>query len=376
VLPNNFDDVTLADIERLVHNGVAEGTRLDFKAALPGRTAADSREFASDVASFANTDGGDIIFGVQETAGIATAVPGVPCADVDAAVLRFDSIVQDSVDPRITGLRIRGIREGGRCVVVVRVPRTWWGLHMVVSDGLQRFVARNSAGKYLLDVREIRAKFVRGAEGVERARDFHRHRVLALRSGEPPASAPWNAGLVLHCIPLATDLSLGVDLHAAKQLGLLLALYPTASNLSFNLDGVLARGDHGHATLYRSGTMESASSSLVRELIPSRVVAESLIGAVDRYLRLCANLGLTAPVAVLSTLFGARGAKLAVSTEWQSGYYENAFDRDVLALPEVIAETIDSDVPALLRPVLDGLWQAAGLERCGDYDESGAWRKR
>ena len=30
-------------------------------------------------------------------------------------------------------------------------------------------------------------------------------------------------------------------------------------------------------------------------------------------------------------------------------------------------------VEAIARPMLDALWQAAGLERCFDYDDAGGW---
>src|SRR5262249_6408462 len=144
-------------------------------------------EFAEDVASLANTVGGDLVFGVQEVGGVATAILGVAVPDPDAEILRLESIIQSSIEPRIAGVRMRAIQGGPNPVLVVRVPRGWWGLHMVKNDGLQRFVGRNSAGKYRLDVQQIRAGFLSGADLAERARAFHSERVRSLREGGPPA---------------------------------------------------------------------------------------------------------------------------------------------------------------------------------------------
>jgi hypothetical protein len=45
-------------------NGVAEGRQLDYKEQLPISSDDDKREFLGDVTSFANTAGGDLIYGV------------------------------------------------------------------------------------------------------------------------------------------------------------------------------------------------------------------------------------------------------------------------------------------------------------------------
>jgi hypothetical protein len=49
-------------------------------------------------------------------------------------------------------------------------------------------------------------------------------------------------------------------------------------------------------------------------------------------------------------------------------------DRDALLLPDVIAEEFDVDVPKLLKPVFDGLWNACGYPRSLNYDDEGNWK--
>ena len=70
MIPKRFDEITKADIDALVANGVAEGRTLDYKRTLPGGKDDEKREFLADVSSFANAAGGDIIFGVEEDQGI------------------------------------------------------------------------------------------------------------------------------------------------------------------------------------------------------------------------------------------------------------------------------------------------------------------
>src|SRR5947209_1986856 len=68
-----LDQLDEADLLDLVENAVAEGTTLDYKAALPGNGDEEKREFLRDATSFANTVGGHVLYGVTEEGGVPTA---------------------------------------------------------------------------------------------------------------------------------------------------------------------------------------------------------------------------------------------------------------------------------------------------------------
>jgi phosphoglycolate phosphatase-like HAD superfamily hydrolase len=51
------------------------------------------------------------------------------------------------------------------------------------------------------------------------------------------------------------------------------------------------------------------------------------------------------------------------------------FDRDLIDLPAVMVNSWDGDMPAVLQPVFDAFWQAAGRSRSENYDADGVWQK-
>jgi predicted HTH transcriptional regulator len=57
-----------------ISTGVPEGVLVDYKRDMYGRGDADVKEFLKDVSSFANTAGGHLIIGVDETGGIPTGI--------------------------------------------------------------------------------------------------------------------------------------------------------------------------------------------------------------------------------------------------------------------------------------------------------------
>ena len=77
MIPRAFEDIAKSDIESLISNGVAERRTLEFKRELPGNSEKDRKEFLADVTSFANAQGGDILYGIDAPKSIATTITGL-----------------------------------------------------------------------------------------------------------------------------------------------------------------------------------------------------------------------------------------------------------------------------------------------------------
>src|SRR5947209_3490588 len=157
----HMEDVEEADLQGLVSGGVSEGRLIEYKLALPGGGDNDKKEFLADVSSFANTSGGDIVYGMREHQGAAAELVGIPARDWDAERLRLEEIIRNGIAPRIPGLTIKVVPlESSGAALVIRIPRSFAKPHMVIFKGSSRFFSRNTSGKYQLDVAELRAAFL------------------------------------------------------------------------------------------------------------------------------------------------------------------------------------------------------------------------
>ena len=205
MIPKQFDDITKADIDALLATGVPEGRTIEYKLTLPGNTDQDKKEFLADISSFANAAGGDLLYGVAAQKGIPTAIPGLEITDADAEIQRLDSMIQAGIDPRIPGVRIKGMNgfpQGP--VLLVRIPQSWTSPHMVTFKGTSRFHTRNSAGKYQMDVTEIRAAFLMAEAIPERIRRFRDSRLSKIVAGETPLPMDSGAKMILHLLPVSS----------------------------------------------------------------------------------------------------------------------------------------------------------------------------
>lgn len=393
-----FDTLDTERIQRLQANGVPESRTLDYKEALPGGTDSDRKEFLADVSSFANAAGGDMVYGVVERrengkqTGVPEAIEGLPGASADFEQRRLENMLRDGILPRLPQLRwrwIEGFPKGP--VLVVRVPRSLAGPHMVTFNQHGRFYARNSAGKYALDVFELRAAFL-GANAIgERAREFRAERLGRLGAGESPVKLASAALVCVHVIPHAAFRG-NTIIDVAKVAGArdyLQPLYGSGYNVTYNLDGVLANDSRrdgeslAYLQIFRNGIIETVNSHLLATYeeqrpttLPSLTFAAELARFVQRARQLLVLTEAGYPASLLVSLVGAAGGLLGVhqNLTFYQDIHPRPFDRNMLLFREALLTEDDPGIDAFMKPLLDEVWQSAGLERCFDYDKDGNWK--
>ena len=400
MIEKQFDAIDKPDIDALVESKKAERRTLEYKAELPLGTDEPRREFLSDVASFANSAGGDILYGVtdeRDEKGQPTGVPLDACglaANETSEQLRLENMIRDGIAPRIAGIQIKAIPGFAKgSVIVVRIPRSWAAPHMVTFKNLSRFCARNSAGKYQLDVGEIRSGFALSESLPEKIRAFRTERLAKIISAETPVPFAPNCATVLHLLPIsAIEGRSGIDV-SKEALRLTMNLAPLMSrgwSNRFNPDGFLTFDDREwgepkrrastYVQVFRSGAVEVADQRmLIRQIpqfdkiIPMGAFEKYLIDGVERFVRFQHDIGVVPPIVLMLSLVGVKDFALTVGPrEWT----DTKIDREVLLVPDLLIEDFNSPFDVLLRPAIDFIWQSAGLADSPNYDENGRWKER
>ena len=383
-----FDKVVKEDIDELVSNKTQEGRQLDYKQALPGNTDGDKKEFLADVSSFANSLGGWLIYGVTEkrdgnnkATGMPESAGGLGEINADEVIKRLEAILRDGVDPRITGVQIKplsGFSNGS--VILIHVPKSWNSPHMVTFQQSSKFYARNNAGKYQLDLGEIRSAFALSETLPEKIRRFREDRIAKILADETPAPLNGKHRVVLHLIPLSSMASTSVvDMSQVQEnRSNLCPICSSGYHIRYNFDGFLAYGNTTYLQVFRNGAVEAAESLLLNNgnSIPSSSFKSELYKAVECYLKLQQSIGIDPPIIILLTLLGVKGYSLAYQNSMliNMSREQPKIDRDILALPDIMVEDFTTTPDALLRPVFDMIWQAFGFAACPNYDSDGRWK--
>ena len=394
MIPRDFDAITKADIEALVSNAVAEGRALEYKQQLPGNGDEDKKEFLADVSSFANAGGGDIVFGVVEKrddenkpTNLPEKAGGLAGINAGAEINRLDAIIQSGIEPRISGCRIRSIDGfASGPVLVIHVPKSWAGPHMVTFKNLSRFFSRTSAGKQQLDVGEIRSAFTAFGDLRAKITAFRTERLGKIMANEAPINLSAGPKIVLHLVPLPI-------LDPASQISF--ALLESNPNLAapiqnsnynnrHNLDGFLRynsnsqTGGIGYCQVFRSGAFEAVDAELLQQTTVSKLIASTKVEGIiietsTRYSQTAKQLGVPLPLVVMLTLFGVKDYAIATGSAWHNFRPAHAIDRDTLLLPDVLLEDYMTPADVALRPIFDALWQSGGMNCCQHYNDKGRW---
>lgn len=379
-------EVRETQLRGLVEDRVPESKTLEYKQAIKFKDDGAKREFLSDITALANTDGGDLIFGIKEEDGVAAEVVGLHDVIADDLIGKMENLLRDSVEPRISGLAIQPVTlESGSFALVVRVPRSFAAPHMVNHAGVIRFCGRNSNGKYNLDVHQLRSAFIANETFGERLKAFRLDRINRIMSGSTPVPLTSNHLIVMHVLPVVgarPDMRISSETLRSLEGG----NYPKGIgsrgwDFRMNFDGFLVpscfRSDfHSYAQVMRNGFIESVESDILTGLgskvISGDDVEEVLIDALGSYLKTLGQLDLPPPYVVSVSLLNVQGFQLA-SHSRSAPFAHHAIDRNELLTQEVVLESSMPSEADCLRPIFDQIWNAGGWPGSPNYDPKGNW---
>jgi hypothetical protein len=285
----------------------------------------------------------------------------------------------------------KGLRKGQSYWSVflkVGIRLIWWSSRIGLDSN-----SRTSAGKYQLDVTELRTAFSRSEVLGEKIDRFWLRRVANIVAGEAPVSIGSNPKLILHLLPtISFSSNFQLDLSNVPQyegdLFTPIGAYHGHSG-RFNVDGYLTYSGsslpglfESYLQLFRSGIIETVNSHFLRPeplnrpgvkgILPLTPIEDRLLKAIYRGLSLFKHLDLLPPIDIRFSLFGIKDYQL-IDPDRRFPYSnsDNVLERDEIIFRGILIEDFDVDLNVLLRPSFDALWQAGGWRRSQNFDENG-----
>lgn len=201
LVPGLLTDELLDDA---IAAGVEETDDLDWKSELPPAKGLAQTDFPKDVAAMANASGGLIVYGVRESQKAATSRCDV--GEFDEAYERsLRSAAITAISPPVFGLDVHRLGGEGRRAVVVEVPASVDGPHLIYRNEYFGAPIRNDSDTVWMKERQI--------ETMYRARfDERRHANEALDNlfsesvgGREASKRAWLIAVAHPRVPRYTD---------------------------------------------------------------------------------------------------------------------------------------------------------------------------
>ena len=389
MIPKPIDQITITDIQRLVDNEVPEGKTLHYKPALPQDNREENINFLVDICALANTNGGDLIYGLDATKDLDNKsteilkISGLEQLNLDEFLRTYKAKIEDGIEPKIIGIKFQLINIENKSILIIRVPQSWAAPHRVIYNKMSHFYGRSNAGNYQLDIQEIRSSFLASGTIIDRLEEFRSARLGKVMTGKTPVKLRDKDALVLHLIPLSSVTNFPyIDLENIATNNPPTPIDFREGDWRYNFDGFLYFDQfsyslmNGYVQLFRNGIIESVrylgiqKQEGIKKFYFSYDESQTL-SALKQYLQFLQDQGFTTPIFVFLSLINIEDG--IIMPDSTSRYRERFYpipETDLIT-PGVIVREFSERPAEILRSSLDAFWQAGGYPKCINYDDKG-----
>lgn len=376
------------DIQRLVFNQVKEHKGLDYKRELK-LDEKDKREFLFDITSMFNTDGGCIIYGIEElkdekkqNTGIPKDVVGIIIENEDKLFQRIEDIIRSNTEPSINNLDINHITVNELDVLIIGIPKGLGMPCMVTLNGTNKFYKRKNSGKYAVDVYELNQMFLRNMIIKYKIEKFRIERLKLASDGTIFPKIDNSSAFFTHIFPLSFANDQIIDLSSmSSSSDVKLTMKPLFSSgwdymynyegfatysfgNRYDIDSESSMNIVSYNQLFRNGIYEIFSSRLIEHFESGAHLNEQklldVIEQIQAGLKILNLMEIDSPFYLSLSFCGLLNGRFVYNGNSLSS---NRFLTNEIILPSILMPSYDTDLKLLLSPVFDIVYQAVGINK-------------
>jgi|GEM_PF-699044 len=384
-----IDEIDETHLRSLIENEIPEGKSIEYKMQLPGSTDEDKKEFLADLSSFANTIGGDIIYGIKEEDGKPASLEGLNSFDLDKTKLWAEDLIRIGLKPRLYSIQFTEIKTSSGGVLLIRIPRSWNCPHVLDFKNRWRFYGRNSAGKFPLEIDDVRSMFIEKESFQQKLESFRYDRINNILKGKTPIDlVKNNPVLLINCVPI--DVFRGSALYDLKKLNDQKEIMDPicdwhGAGQRFSFDGLVryANTHNGkrdeYQLFFRNGCYEYVTPKFMVDYNNKKCIAYPHLGnalrnVINKYKHFCEYYDIPYPLNILVNLIGIKGYTIIriKANSFEMGG-DDVIREDNLLFPPVMIENPSIKSEDAIKSILDSLWNACNYAFSWHYDQNGNW---
>jgi len=216
---------------------------------------------------------------------------------------------------------------------------------------------------------------------------FVKDRVKEIVNNRTPVKFLTSAKIILHIIPdssMSRDQELDIEI-ITRNPNNLEPIKAVVVESSHNYDGFVTYSSdisgvaRSYVQLYKKGIIEAVEGNLLKPLvlkleIPSIAYEEELMRSLPIYINVLKKLEIKPPLSLFLSFVGVKGYSMKLKQPIL-GTTPTEVAEDELLLSEIFVEDYEQfeDLPRLLKPWFDEVWNACGMFKSFNYDEEGNW---
>ncbi|MCL5266749.1 MAG: ATP-binding protein [Bacteroidetes bacterium] len=377
-----------SDLQFLIDNKLSEANGREYKESISLSSDKERKELCKDVSSFANGQGGVIVFGLKankEPEKGSVPVSLTPIYDMNLKEVA-NQILLDGVKPRMEFRFYSPPSSDGKGeYVIIEIPKSLHGLHMVTLKGENRYYIRRDFQSLPMTPFEIEEAYKAYAL-MERETETKIER-YRLENPNANLTQPLNAWMSVTALPIFPVTDLFTPLCSKQPAEIPLMRHGVCAH-----DGLIgsdqffphfyglsavgkppnnARYSFRHL-IFREGALNFGCSLNATQVDKMVVLAKSVARDFHNMLALATGLfadaGYMGAVKLLFEIDRISGFRL----DYGSSLSKLSNESSTLRFSHLDTSSImdlASTAPKVLQPMQDHLWQTFGLRRCDLYKE-------
>ncbi|WP_126244378.1 AlbA family DNA-binding domain-containing protein [Chitinophaga rhizosphaerae] len=372
------------DILSLIERRVPESITLDYKRDFKLKDDGDRSELLADITAFHNTEGGIIIFGLEDEKdelNQSTGIPQLPSGNrvaidnYDKVISQIEEIVKNNTDPQLSHLSFSSLIPVNGCnVFAISIPKNLSLPTRISFKNSSKFYRRRNTGKYLLDTHELYNLFIKNMEMRDRAKQFIQDRIKSIQT-----NPFWDAivdipNMILHIIPLSKMGYTSLDfLPSSFHENMIRKLPPImSSGYSYNhtFEGFVIHTNpysdmYSYNSIFRDGCIEVFTTGIYMQdasnkyFLSGENLAAEVLQQVKQTIEFYITASIESPYCISLAFNNIKG--MPISGLWN---HKKGFKKESLLFPIVVIQDFKQDYYKAMESLFHIIWQSAGYEMC------------
>ncbi|SIN85684.1 AlbA family DNA-binding domain-containing protein [Chitinophaga niabensis] len=373
-----------ADILSLIDDQIPESLTLDYKRDFKLKDDGEKSEFLADITAFHNTEGGIIIFGLEDEKNENNQNTGIPKLPSENGVLidnydneknKIEEIVRNSTDPQLNHLAFSELLVVNGCkVFAISIPKNLSLPTRVSFRKSSKFYRRGNAGKYLLGTHELYSLFIKNMEIREKAKEFIYSRINEVRNNHFWDNIGLVPGILIHIIPLSNMGNSTLEfLPSTAQNDMIQMLSPIMSegyNYNHCFEGFIIHSHpyndlYSYNLIFRDGSIEIFTTGVFSQdgsgyySLSGELLASCLLEQLKKAFVYFSTIEVEGPFCISLALNNLEGVPF-------SGSYRQrkSFRTPNIQFPVIVIQSFEQDFKKAIASMFHVIWQSAGYEMC------------
>jgi hypothetical protein len=382
-----IEEWTELELLLLINNSdLKESETIDYKTCFAFLESTDRQtvqhkkdEFRHDVCSFANANGGVMLFGVTEENGVATSLNGISIKnnDTDSFECRLKDIIS-KIKPIVPPYTIFFVKlNNDNFITIIQVEEGIYKPYVYLENDEFKFVMRRGNGKVCLNYEEVKLMFNQSLELSKQIDSFINGRIEKCLDKEGVASSATIPSFALmHFIPKSAFTSRYVSASYISNIQNRLkynAFFSRYGNPIPNVDGIVYIYNYNvgkelkYLQLFKNGIVEKyitlppiESLEYTNVRIPVATLCDEVRSVYNEVNRYYTDLHINEPYYVCISVLNCKG----YCTEFDfTKDYEGIIDRnEVICMPiEIIQTKNQGYLQKMISDVLNDLCHSIGI---------------